>query len=514
MLLDQIVENAARRAPDTPAIITASASVSFAELDARIDARTSWLADHTLPYDRFAILGENRIEYLECLYAAARGGRVAAPLNHRLHANEWRALLVQCGARLVIAEDPFATTLAPHLDGTGIEVHPFEMPGSDAGAEPEPATPEPESPEPEETGPRAETDVVWLIATSGTTGLPKWAMLTHRSLSAGITNLSLVRSIADDDVLLTPFPMCHVAIYNLLAFHLHARPVVLMTRFDADLMNQLIEHHQVQTLSLAPTMIAAWLDAPSTTTADLRSVRTIGYGASAIAAPVLERAVRELGVDLSQGYGMTELSGNAAFLGPDDHRAAANGDERCLRAAGRAGPLVALKIVDDDGVEVAPGAPGEIWVRGDQVGLGYWEEPEATAASFRADGWFRTGDLGRIDPDGMLSIVDRKKDVIVTGGENVSSREVEQILEHHPAVREVAVIGVADARWGENVCAVVVPTDAQSPPTLDDLVAFCRERIAGFKKPKRLVVVDDLPKNATGKVQKAVLRATYGATSD
>jgi acyl-CoA synthetase (AMP-forming)/AMP-acid ligase II len=514
MLLDQIIENAARRAPDEPAIVTASASLSFAELDARIDARTAWLTRHTRPGDRVAILGENRIEYLECLYAAARAGRIAAPVNHRLHPSEWRGLLMQCGAGLVIAEHPFATALEPQLDGTGIEIHPFEIPQSRTATTPtEPRPPGRESTASASRAPRAETDVAWLIATSGTTGLPKWAMLTHRSLTAGITNLALARRIADDDVLLTPFPMCHVAVYNVLAFHLHARPVVLLTRFDADVMNQLIGQHRVRTLSLAPTMIASWLDAPSTATANLRSLRTVGYGASAISAPVLVRAVRELGVDLSQGYGMTELSGNAVFLGPGEHRAAADGDERYLRAAGRAGPLVALKIVGDDGVEVAPGTPGEIWVRGDQVGAGYWNQPEATAASFGDDGWFRTGDLGRIDGDGLVSIVDRKKDVLVTGGENVSSREVEQVLEHHPGVREVAVIGVTDVHWGENVCAIVVPEDRSHPPTLDELVDFCRERLAGFKKPKHLVLIDELPKNATGKVQKAALRARYGSTS-
>lgn len=503
MLLDQIVENAARRAADTPAIITSAGAVSFAELDARVDARASWLASRAGPGDRVAILAENRIEYVECLYATARAGLVAAPLNHRLHPSEWRDLLMKCSATLVIAEDPFAGALEPYLEGTAVSIHDFDF---EVGADREELVRAAVAVT--TITPRSEADVAWLIATSGTTGLPKWAMLTHRSLTAGITNLGLARPIAVDDVLLTPFPMCHVAVYNVFAFHLHARPVVLMARFDPDLMNGLIAHEGVRTLSLAPTMIAAWLDAPSTFTTDLHTLRTIGYGASAIPAPVLQRA-QTLGVDLSQGYGMTELSGNAAFLGPDEHRAAAAGDERRLRAAGRAGPLAALKIVDDD-VEVDPGESGEIWVRGDQVCAGYWDDPDATAASFRADGWFRTGDLGTIDSDGLLTIVDRMKDVIVTGGENVASREVEQVLEHHPAVREVAVIGVPDITWGENVCAVVVPVDPEFPPTLDDLVALCRERLAGFKKPKHLVVLDELPKNATGKVQKSALRAAYG----
>ena len=490
MLLGDIVANAARRAPDERALTSVGGSITFTELDRRVDAWASWLAGLTDPGDRVAILGENRIEYVELLYACARSGRVAAPLNHRLHPEEWTALMAQCDARVLVGESRFLDRL-DHDDARTIrDFDSF-------------------SPAPCDFTPSGldERDTVWLIATSGTTGLPKWARLTHRSLTAGITNLALARPITPDDVLITPFPMCHVAVYNVLAFHLHARPVVLLASFDSVALNHLIERERARTLSLAPTMIATWLDDPSTAAADLTSVRVLGYGASAIAAPVLERAVARFPqVDLSQGYGMTELSGNAVFLDGDAHRAAAAGDARLLRAAGRSGPLVAVKIVDDDGDEVGVGEAGEICVRGDQVCAGYWDQPEATALAFQADGWFRTGDVGRIDADGLLSIVDRKKDVIVTGGENVASREVEQVLERHPKVREVAVVGIPDPVWGENVCAVVVPTDRSAPPTLNDLVEFARQHLAGFKKPKRIEVVDELPKNATGKVQKQLLR--------
>lgn len=500
VLLQHLLDNAARRTPDGVAVVVDDDEVTFARLRADAGRLANAIAGVTAPGDRVAILAENRIDYVAAYYAVPAVGRVLAPLNHRLHPDEWVELLRLCDARVLLAESPFVEAIRPHLPSTGVatvvdldrDLAGFVAPHADHGAA--------------ETG--DERAVAWLISTSGTTGLPKWAMLTHRSLTAGITNVSLARPIADDDSLATPFPLCHVAGYNVLAFHLHARPVVLLRRFDPDVLNVQIERHRVRTLSLAPTMIATWLDAASTASADLSSVRTLGYGASAIPAPVLRRAIDQLGVDLSQGYGMTELSGNVAFLGPDDHRAAVDlDDERLLRAAGRPGPLAALRIVDDDLGDVAPGSPGEIVVRADQVCAGYWNDAEATRAAFTDDGWFRTGDLGRIDPDGLLSIVDRKKDVIVTGGENVASREVEQVLERHPAVREVAVVGVADPTWGENVCAVVVPSDPDAPPTLDDLVAFAREHLAGFKKPKRLVVVDALPKNATGKIQKQVLRA-------
>lgn len=500
VLLHHLLANAARRTPDGVAVVVDDDEVTFAQLHAEAGRLARAIASVTEAGDRVAILAENRIEYVGAYYAVPAVDRVLAPLNHRLHPDEWVELLRLCDARVLLAEAPFLDALRPHLSRTGVttvvdldrDLHDFVAPHAGHAA----------------SGIADERAVAWLISTSGTTGLPKWAMLTHRSLTAGITNVSLARPITDDDSLATPFPLCHVAGYNVLAFHLHARPVVLLRRFDPDVLNAQIERHRVRTLSLAPTMIAAWLDAPSTATTDLSSLRTLGYGASAIPAPVLRRAIDRLGVDLSQGYGMTELSGNVAFLGPDDHRTAVTfDDERLLRAAGRPGPLAALRIVDDDLVDVTPGAAGEIVVRADQVCAGYWNDADATSAAFTDDGWFRTGDLGRIDPDGLLSIVDRKKDVIVTGGENVASREVEQVLERHPAVREVAVVGVPDPAWGENVCAVVVPVDPDAPPTLADLVAFTREHLAGFKKPKRLVVVDALPKNATGKIQKQVLRA-------
>jgi acyl-CoA synthetase (AMP-forming)/AMP-acid ligase II len=198
-----------------------------------------------------------------------------------------------------------------------------------------------------------------------------------------------------------------------------------------------------------------------------------------------QRATEALGIGFAQGYGMTELSGNAVFLDEEGHR-------QRLRAAGRPSPEVELRLADD----------GEILVRGPQVMAGYWDDPEATAATI-VDGWLHTGDLGELDDEGYLSVVDRSKDIVVTGGENVSSREVEDVLSTHPAVRQVAVVGVPDDRWGEAVCAVVVP---DGDVTLDDLVAHTRGVLGGFKQPRRLVLVDALPTNAGGKVLKRELR--------
>jgi acyl-CoA synthetase (AMP-forming)/AMP-acid ligase II len=209
---------------------------------------------------------------------------------------------------------------------------------------------------------------------------------------------------------------------------------------------------------------------------------------------------------------MTELSGNAVFLTPEDHRRAAADRPELLAAAGRPGPLVALRIVDEHDDEVAAGGTGEILVRGDQVCAGYWGDPEATAASRRGP-WLRTGDVGRI-VDGVLFVVDRKKDLIITGGENVASREVEDLVGLHPRVAQVAVVGVPDERWGEAICAVVVPTPGEESLDPAELVAWTRGRMAGFKRPRHVVVVDELPLNASGKVDKARVRSVVDGMLD
>ncbi|MBK6669814.1 MAG: AMP-binding protein [Actinobacteria bacterium] len=302
----------------------------------------------------------------------------------------------------------------------------------------------------------------------------------------------MARPLADDDVYLFPFPLFHVAAYNVIHAHLRGRPVVLVARFDAAEVAALIERHRVTNISLAPTMIAMLLDHPAARRHDLSSLRVVAYGASAIPLPLLRRGLDELGCGFAQGYGMTELSGNAVFLTPDDHRRAAADRPDLLTAAGRPGPLAAIRLADD----------GEIEVRADQVIPGYWNRPDATADAFTADGWFRTGDIGRIDAEGYLSIVDRAKDIIVTGGENVASREVEDALAEHPDVAAVAVVGVAHPRWGEQVVAVATAADGATIDA-DAVLEWARGRLAGFKRPKALLVRDALPVNASGKVPAA-----------
>jgi acyl-CoA synthetase (AMP-forming)/AMP-acid ligase II len=351
---------------------------------------------------------------------------------------------------------------------------------------------------------REEDDPAWIIYTSGTTGSPKGATLTHASLLAAVAVTAASRPVAPDEVYLFPFPLCHVAGYNVLNHHRLGRPVVILPRFDPAGFVEAAARHQATTTSLAATMLDALLDHLDRHGDVVPSLRSVAYGAAPMPPALLARADKALGVELAGGYGMTELSGNAVFLDAETHRRGLAGETPLLRSAGRPGPGVAVRLVDDDERDVTTGAVGEIVVRSAQVMAGYWDDEQATADAMRG-GWFHTGDMGRFDEDGWLFIVDRKKDVIVTGGENVSSREVEEVLCDHPGVREAAVIGVPDPRWGENVCAVVVSQPGWAVPPAE-VVELVRSRLAGFKTPRHVVNVESLPTNSTGKVLKAELR--------
>jgi acyl-CoA synthetase (AMP-forming)/AMP-acid ligase II len=248
------------------------------------------------------------------------------------------------------------------------------------------------------------------------------------------------------------------------------------------------------------------LDHPDFSATDLGSVRSIGYGASAMPEALLQRLLAQSPVGLCQSYGMTELSGSVAFLTPEDHELAASSRPELLKSVGRPLPTAEIRLLDAGGRECAIGEAGEIRVRARQCMLEYWQQPEATAAALQ-NRWLLTGDIGRFDSEGYLYLVDRKKDMIISGGENVASREVEEVLRKHPAVRDCAVIGLPDAHWGETVVAIVQlagnVADAQ-------LLAHCRSLLAGYKTPRYWHRVSALPLNAAGKVDKPLLRAQYG----
>lgn len=504
MLLHELVTEVATAHPDRPALIVDDRVTSFAELDDRVTALARAVAAATERGDRVAFVAANGPEWVEAYYGVPRAGAVLAFVNHRLGPQAKRDAITRFEPAVLIGDidqlaDLAATEplgeLAPVVvaigDGAFEDGVPYERFVADGSGG---------LPTDLDAG-----DTAWLIATSGTSGTPKVVELSHANLLAAVDGTIAVRPMGDDDVYLFPFPLCHVAGYNVVLFHRAGRPVVLARQFTAAGLVEQIGRHRVTNVSLAPTMIDAVVEHLDATGGSLAPLRSVTYGSSSIAPDLLARAVARFGTDFHQGYGSTELAGNAVFLGPDDHRRALADHPELLAAAGRPGPGVEVRLLDDGGHDVPAGAAGEIAVRAPQVMKGYWRAPGANADAFH-EGWFRTGDVGRFDDAGYLSVVDRKKDIIISGGENVSSREVEDKLAAHPDVAAVAVVGAPDPRWGELVCAFVVPRPG-ADLTADDVLAFGRSTIGGFQQPRRVELVDELPRNGSGKVLKPELRA-------
>lgn len=491
--LHELLALQASRQPAATALWWQGQATSYAQLQQRVAQLARRLASVGAPGDRVGILAFNGPEFIELIYAAAASGRILVPLNARLAPPEWCYQLTSSGVSLLFADSDLLQALragsgAPQTLLAVDLQHDYEqwLDGAQAAL---PAT--------------DADDPVWILYTSGSTGRPKGAVLTHRSFMAGLESAALARPVFPGDTYLYPFPLFHVAAHNVLLQHQYGAAVVLLRSFSPQETLRACRELQVTTLSLAPTMIAMLLDSPAFSPADLVTVRTIGYGASAMPETLLRRLLADTGVGLCQSYGMTELSGSAAFLTVEDHQRAVAGQPELLRTVGKPLATVQLKVVDDAGGECPTGEAGEILVKALQCMSGYWQQPEATAATL-VDGWLHTGDIGRFDARGYLSIVDRKKDMIVSGGENVASREVEEVLRSHPAVRDCAVIGLPHPYWGEQVAAVVVlETEASDA----ELAAHCRSLLAGYKTPKGWRRVRALPLNAAGKVDKPVLRA-------
>lgn len=462
--------------------------------------------------DRVAMLSMNSDRYHEYLLAVPWADAVLAPLNIRWSASEISYALRDSGAVVLIVDEAHRDMLAEirrTCEQMPAVVYTGDGPLPDDAVDYEQLIANAQATSDARRGGDA---LAGLFYTGGTTGDPKGVMLSHAAMVTswlGAVASGYLFEPQRETRYLHAAPMFHLA--DLAAWGaatLLGGTHVMVPRFDPATVLAAIENRRVTDVALVPTMLQALIDHPDLGTYDLSSLRAILYGASPIPQALLERAAAALPqTSFTQAYGMTELAPIATMLGPGDHT-----DRRLLRSAGRAVPNCEVRIVDDEGTEVPLGTVGEIVVRGGNVMIGYWNKPDQTAAALR-DGWMRTGDGGYMDGEGYVFIVDRMKDMIVTGGENVYSVEVEDAVAHNPAVAQCAVIGVPDPGWGERVHAVIVLQPGVRTSG-DEIREHAKRHIAGYKAPRSVEFVDALPVSGAGKVLKRELRKRYWAGHD
>lgn len=513
--LASMYERAYREFARHPAVIGAGAPVTYGGLGERVHRLLHGLGEIGIrPGDRVIILMGNRPEFFEIDHALFVGGFIRVALSFRLHPREVAHIVNDCQAAAVVADEDWARQLVA-VRAELPSVAKIVVAGAAVdGAVPLATVAAAGHPEPPERLPGPD-DPASLLYTSGTTGSPKGATLSQGNWAAMVRN-SMVElpPIDSSDVMLHVAPLSHLSGYAAPPYFVRGASHLPLPTFDPRQVLDVIAERGVTAMALVPTMLNLLLLEAEGNPADTSSLRTVLYGASPIAPDRLARAIKRFGEVFVQFYGLSETPMPLTCLSQRDHRFdPAEPAPARLASAGRVNPFVELKLVDDDGNEVAQGEIGEIVVRGDTVMLGYWGQPEQTREMIDADGWAATGDLGRQDEEGYVAVVDRKKDMIVSGGYNIYPNEVENAIATVPAVQEVAVVGIPDERWGETIKAVVVVRPGYEL-TESDVIAACTDQLAGYKKPRSVDFVDELPKTGSGKIMRRHVRERYWAGQD
>lgn len=491
-----LVAEGARRTPERIATVGNGRRLTYAEIDDRVGRLGAALRARGMkPGDRVALLAQNELEYLEIQAACVRSGFTLVPLNWRLAVPELEYIVGDCTPSVVIAgrgEEERVVRIAaaagsPRLGGLGEpgQVEAYDALLASAEADPE-------------ADPLDLDLLTTILYTSGTTGRPKGAMIDRAGMTARVFVNATELDARSDDVFLEALPMFHISAFLAYAYAFRGGTVLQLPTFSPQDWLELQQAERATATVLVPTMIGMLLDDPAIDDYDTSSLRLIVYGGASIEPPLLRRALARFGCGFHQQYGMTE-TGCQTILRPADHDP---DDDEKLASGGTDAVSFEVRIHDPSDRPLPPGEIGEICCRGPAVMSGYWGLPEVSADTLR-NGWMHTGDLGYSDSRGYLHVADRRNDMVITGGENVYPREVEAVLSEHPAVRDVAVIGLPDPKWGEVVTAVVVGDETPD----EELIAWLRERIAGYKVPRRYVWQEDLPRNVTGKVLKTTLRA-------
>ncbi|MBN6056718.1 long-chain-fatty-acid--CoA ligase [Nonomuraea sp. RK-328] len=505
---DQLARHA-RSVPDAVALCMDGVDRTYRELDARVDRLAHALGARGVgPGGRVVVMTYNSLEMAEVFFACARLGAICVPVNFRLHADEVAYQLADSGAVLAVVESGLATTFARAWKDVPTVRHVLV---TGAGDEPGAGMERYDDAlrDAPETDPGVAVDLhapAFIMYTSGTTGRPKGAVLTHYNLAVQtMSRFAHIGVPSDCRVWLISTPLFHIGGLAALlsSVMVGGRTVIARSgRFDPAGTVDLLERERIGYCFLVPAQWQALCDVPGIAERDLSALRLISWGAAPATKALLHRMIDTFpGARLLSVFGQTESSAVSTVLLGED----------ALRKIGSVGtPLVnvEVRIVDERMNDVPQGEIGEIVYRGPTIMTGYWNKPAETAAAF-AGGWFHSGDLVRQDEDGYIYVVDRLKDMIISGGENIYSAEVEEAIVAHPKVAEVAVVGVPDERWGETPLAVVVPARTADSPTAEEIDEWCRTRLAAYKVPRRVDVVAELPRNASGKVRKHELRKAY-----
>ncbi len=520
MSLGEQLARAARKAPSQVAFRYEGDEVTFAEEDERVTRLARALSERGVGYgDRVAVVMLNRIEVIESYLAACRLGAIAVPVNFRLVAEEMAYVLEDSGARIMLCDADMARVAAAararvaEPDGVPMgcvvvgdpgewfwdahgrrgEVEGYEDVIAASSSEPL-LVDVPES------------AAAFIMYTSGTTGRPKGAVLSHYNLMINTFNMMSTMSMEpDDNVWLSGLPLFHIGCLDgfLPYLMVGGKSVILPSgQFDPVSAVDSLEREGATACLFVPAQWQAICSVPRVSERSFELKRILTGGS--IAPPSVIRAMAGAfpGVPIYNGFGQTEMSSVTCVLRGEDAM-------RKIDSVGKPVMNLEVRIVDEEMVDVPTGEVGEIVYRGPTVMQGYWGKPEETRAAF-SGGWFHSGDLCRMDGEGYVSVVDRKKDMIISGGENIYCAEVEAVIDSHAKVREVALIGVFHPQWGETPLAVVAPADPDDPPTHEEIISHCKDHLASYKKPAYVVVVDELPRNASGKVLKTILRERFG----
>jgi acyl-CoA synthetase (AMP-forming)/AMP-acid ligase II len=505
-VLGDIPRKHSRLEPEVECLVCGDVRLTWKELNERVNRLANSLAALGVEREaKVAVLALNCHKYIEIYYAVAKLGAVSVPVNFRLSMEELAYVINHSDAEILIADAMLmdaAKEILPKLKNIKQRIsleapeegwlHYDALLEDSSDAEPEVAV--------------DEDDLCQLQYTGGTTGLPKGVMLTHRNYITSVIGMGLANFFTAGDATLQVLPIFHTAWWPILLHHCAGGKGVIVKRFDFNEILSIAEKEKVTHINMVPVLFSWLLDFPDLDKYDLSSIKYLSYAGAPMPADLMKRCIDKFGPIFQQGYGLTEAAPLATILKEEDQCRLEGPPEltRRISSAGRESLVTEVRVVNDEHRDVPVGEVGEIIVRGKNIMKGYWKDPELTAKALR-DGWLHTGDMAEVDEYGYIYIVDRKHDMIITGGENVYPYEVEQVLYEHPAILEAAVVGLRSEKWGEEVTAAVSLKQGMEA-TEKELIAFCRERIAGYKCPKKIVFMEAVPKSALDKVLRRQVR--------